>query len=259
MPQIARPLADVSKGLWTPTPVFAAIDEMNEAGADATFVTSGNVAGDSFEVDLASMAYANSLPQTLKVRLRKTTADNNQVTLTLFEGTTMVAYRVIPGSQITQTFTTKTFPLTYSEISNISDYTDIRLKVTAGFATNTNCSLNPAGVPNTWRVACSGIFAGTCVDCNVLNRPWDMPVIGPCHWSNSYQPYKNFCGNNDLTLDLGPAGNLVVLVIYKGNTVIAQYQQTLAAWHWLSSNTMALNAYDYSCTNWPATITVDPV
>jgi hypothetical protein len=51
----------------------------------------------------------------------------------------------------------------------------------------------------------------------------------------------------------------VVLVIYKGNTVIAQYQQTLAAWHWLSSNTMALNAYDYSCTNWPATITVDPV
>jgi hypothetical protein len=138
MPQIARPVGDVSNSGWTPQTVF---DEINEVNADdASYVaSSGNPQGDTFEVYLASMALPDIGPQILKVRVRNTGPDQIEVTAKLMDGTTLVAIRLFYP---TQSFVTYEFPLTAAEIARIVNYEDLTLRVTAGPAVSVPCCPN---------------------------------------------------------------------------------------------------------------------
>jgi hypothetical protein len=267
MPQIARPVADISFGTWT-HPVWEEIDEIQPT--DTTFTTSGNVDGDTFEVDLTPMANPGSQadvnPLTLSVRLCATAGTNSRVTVTLLEAGVPIAYRVVPANQITTSFRTFSWTLTTTEVRGITQYDLLSLRVTAGFATALGCG--PFGaVPQTWRTELSSVVPNTCLDCNKLNTIWDLQYQGTganCLWNTPTPPVTNFCGSSaPVYMALyNSAGQMVLDVLFSITnpaTVIARYSLPIINWNALNTNGMVLSTSTSHCAGWPQTLLVDPV
>src|SRR6516165_9733595 len=163
MPQIARPKQytpaqpDVSQGLWTPTPIYPNINALNFDPNDQKFVTSGNVTGDTFEDLLSGMAWpdlTNPL-ETLTVRLKKTDSASIGATIKLMQGATLIAFLNVHP---TTSFANYVLTLTQSQISVITNYADLRVRVTAGFITvQVPCCPNP--VPEVLNATITGGYS----------------------------------------------------------------------------------------------------
>lgn len=128
MTQKARPIFDISTGSWTQVPLYSKLNEATPS--DSSKVASNPaVKGDTFEVKLKSLRLPICGDQGLTVRLRKTEAGSLPITITLLQGTKVIASREDePG----QSFADVDLALTPEQICRITDYTDLSVRVTAG-------------------------------------------------------------------------------------------------------------------------------
>lgn len=124
MPQIVRPISDVAVGDWTPTPMYAALDEA--VADDLDYIASeGTSAG---EVLLAPISPPVAGDVLIRVRYARDPAatDLLSLTITLVQGTTVIATRTfedVPGA-----FTESVITLTAPERALITDWTNLRLR-----------------------------------------------------------------------------------------------------------------------------------
>jgi hypothetical protein len=139
MSQNSRPTEDISNSGWTPmTGYYRMINEATPDDAASVVVSGLNPQGSFFEVLLADLAWPDNRVSniyTLTVRLQKTGSDNVPVTIALVQGITIIGATVV---QPTTAFGNYGFQLTPAQIQAITNYTDLRLRVTAGITTQ-NC------------------------------------------------------------------------------------------------------------------------
>lgn len=144
MSQVSRPSDDVFNSGWTPaTGYFRPIKE--EFQDDASYVeSSADPQGDTFEVRLANLAWPKPDPQNphaLRVRFKETMSAGTKVTCSLVQGTRVIAQeQFIAGAS----FQTETIVLTAAQIASITDYEDLRLRVTAGTVSSACCGSTAA-------------------------------------------------------------------------------------------------------------------
>jgi hypothetical protein len=204
MGQIARPIADVSTGGWTPTPVYLRI---NEAVPDTNAVTSPDAPGfAAFEVKLNGIALPKARgdgTHRVKARLKKDGLDLAYAQVMLLAGQRLIAAKEFqPGD----TYEDFILELKAAEVARITDYTDLRIRVGAGRVEVPCCPSPLPGVlrvtvtdktgacrclPDSFAVAwdegaqdwrlgsgfsCDG-FGGFTVDCG--GSSWTLTVIDP--------------------------------------------------------------------------------
>lgn len=149
---LSRPVADISNLGWTLAPpvlpyvpdgIYARLFEW-QPDDDTTYVeNAASPLGDTFEVLFAGVPLPKAgLDGQLTVRLRST-ASGGQVPATVLllqGGQTLAATSVYPGPGTD--YQDVTLPLPASLLAQITDFTDLRLRVTAGGVTVT-CSPRP--------------------------------------------------------------------------------------------------------------------
>jgi hypothetical protein len=85
------------------------------------------------------LAWPQPGQQTLTVRLRKTDTGDLGATIKLMQGSTLIAFvNVAP----TEDFEDYVLTLTDAQIRSITDYTDLRVRVTAGYPIQADCCPN---------------------------------------------------------------------------------------------------------------------
>lgn len=135
MAQYAYPTSDVdNSGAWTSAPLYAKIDE--EPYDDADYVTSPKTASSkSFTVGLGGTITdpASSTGHIFRVRARSSGSGTMQVEL--LEGSTVRA--TLSTFSLTTSFAEYSYALTGTEADSITDYTALRIRVTA-VTTGTN-------------------------------------------------------------------------------------------------------------------------
>lgn len=135
MAQYAYPTSDVdNSGAWTTAPLYAKIDE--EPYDDGDYVTSPKTASSkSFTVGLGGTITdpASSTGHIFRVRARSSGSGTMQVEL--LEGSTVRA--TLSTFSLTTSFAEYSYTLTGTEADSITDYTALRIRVTA-VTTGTN-------------------------------------------------------------------------------------------------------------------------
>jgi hypothetical protein len=126
MGQVALPNSDISDSGWTPQTVYQQINET--VPNDQSYVISaGSPGGDTFQVGLQGLAWPDAGTIQLTIRLCKTDTGNLPVTVTLLQGSTTIATRVL--SPTNTSFENTVIVLTAAEAAAISDYTKLRVQV----------------------------------------------------------------------------------------------------------------------------------
>jgi hypothetical protein len=201
MAQSAVPISDVPGSVigWTPTPVSAQI--VTPAPPDVTFVSSvANPFQSTFEVNLSPVAWPSFGTQSVQVRLRSTTSNPINVGVTLFQGTRSIASWIVPTTAV---FTTYLLQLKQTQSLLITDYTQLRLQVTAGVQVSssssstcmTNLCCGAACLPDTLHCSIPGA-SGTC---SCLVGSYTMEIgTAPVSWF----VLIDACGGNPMELSL---------------------------------------------------------
>lgn len=135
MAQLARPDSDVSTGAWATTPLWSDIDEV-AADDDTTMVQSADdPSSDIFEVGLTNVTDpVSATSHTYRFRHKHTTTGGGSpptfnLKCELFQGTTLIATTNVNTSDAS--WVTTGLSLSGAEADAISDYTDLRLRLTA--------------------------------------------------------------------------------------------------------------------------------
>jgi hypothetical protein len=128
MSQQARPIADISAGNWLTAPLYSKIGESSPSDSDYVSVTNPNA--DTFEVLLSTIFSPPWIKGSkfLKVRLRRTTTTIVPVVLELMQGNTRIARRAVTPDQ---SFGEYDLALRQAEINSITNYSNLRLRVSA--------------------------------------------------------------------------------------------------------------------------------
>ena len=137
MSQYGRPITDITNSGWTPIPVYAQIGEVSPDDADYV-ISSAEPGTSSFEVLLSELAQPDFGNHTLSVRLDKTDLGNLPVTIELLQGDSVIATRVVSTPALS--FHTYDFALTDIEVGAITDYANLRLRVTVTSEWNSSSS-----------------------------------------------------------------------------------------------------------------------
>ena len=147
--QLARPSADVSNaGAWSPTPLFAEIDEPTADDSVTAVVSKNNPSTtDTFEVSLSSLNDPNaSTGHIIRYRTRKQGGvKTEELRVDLYQGTTLIRQGNWTGGLGTS-WTTFTDTLTSGEADAITDYTNLRLR----FTPRATGGGQPAPIEVTW-------------------------------------------------------------------------------------------------------------
>ena len=134
MVQIARPDSDISAGLWEPiggpSTLFDAINEVT-ANDDTDYIEALNGENTTCELGLTSLTDpVSSIDHKLRLRLQGTGSGGpERCSIALFQGGTQIA--------ISSNFTSRgawgdgEYILTAGEADAITDYTDLRIKLTS--------------------------------------------------------------------------------------------------------------------------------
>ena len=124
---IARPIADVSTGDWLPSAGVILYEMIDEVEADDTSYIYINGAG-SCEFLLSPLA-APSILSAHALRYRIRCDQGRTLTVTFRQGSTEIASWLYNPAPVTpQTFTSY---LSAAQIGNITDYTDLRVRLTS--------------------------------------------------------------------------------------------------------------------------------
>jgi len=137
--QFARPASDFTLGTWTDnglgtTDIFLAIDEVS--ASDADFVLNNNNTNDTYETGLSGISEPDAGTVTIRYRYSKSAAGGNarDIQLFLYEGVTLISSGTL-HTGITETWTAGTWDLSGAEVSSITNWGDLRLRVTASGTT----------------------------------------------------------------------------------------------------------------------------
>ena len=142
MANFARPIQDISRGSWTTQSgaaanLWATLDE--ESANDADFIQSSLTANDAYECLLSSVAPA-VIPRnhSLIIRGLKNAANGNQrgVDVALLQGATLIGSTSFPTLPATVTQQVVDLPRAWA--ATITNYADLRIRVTATGATGGN-------------------------------------------------------------------------------------------------------------------------
>jgi hypothetical protein len=255
MTQMARAVQDVSNSGWTPATVYSQINQPTPD--DTTFVTSSNnPSGDAFTVKLAPLFVPDVGPETLTVRLKKTSTDSVLVLCVLSQNGKPIAG---DSFQPTQSFANYTISLSDAEDLLITDYGKLRLSVTAGIATTTGCSQCPAA-PMQWNLTVSGIQNGACSQCTGLNGYWMLKYRSGCSWSSDALSPCDPMGLNAWSLFNSPTGWVLSTETMVAGAGKVTWSLSNVAFKCLGVNTFSLDPLGSAvgCTNLPATLTIVP-
>jgi hypothetical protein len=130
--QDAAPAADVTTTGWTTTPsgaVYSVIDETTPSDAD--YATSpSNPSSSVLEVKFAPLGVPSSLTgHVLRVRLRANNFTTATARVDLYQGATLIA-NLASAQTLTSSFVTYSYSLTSGQAGAITDYTDLRFRIT---------------------------------------------------------------------------------------------------------------------------------
>jgi hypothetical protein len=131
--QDAAPATDITTTGWTTTPsgtVASVIDETTPSDTD--YATSpSNPSSSVLEVKFAPLGVPSSLTgHVLRVRMRANNFTTNTVRVDLYQGATLIA-NLAAAQVLTTSFVTYSFSLTSGQAGAITDYTDLRFRLTA--------------------------------------------------------------------------------------------------------------------------------
>ena len=134
MAQFARPASDITVGSWTTSPLYASIDEASYDDGD--YITSVKSAtAETFEVKLSSVTDPQSgANHTIRIRASASLELGSTADVYLYQGATLIATRATIN--LTTSFAEYTYTLSEKDADAITDYTDLRIRVTASVAKN---------------------------------------------------------------------------------------------------------------------------
>jgi hypothetical protein len=128
-----RPLTDVTTSGWTKTAGAGTYSAaVNEVSVDDTSYdeSPATPSASVIEWKLAAGSYPGSTAgHTVTVRMEQVSASSTSVVCALVQGTTVISSSTFTG--LTTSFVDYSWTLTPTEASNITDYTDLRIRVTA--------------------------------------------------------------------------------------------------------------------------------
>ena len=198
MVQKARPASDISTGAWTATPLWSKVDEVTPDD-DTTKITSDNPNSDTMEVKLTAVTDpVSSTGHIVSFRAKTGVFDPEveesicgmQIIPKLVQGTTVIS----TGSTVnlTSDWATYSWTLTAGEADNITDYGDLRVRLTADLLNITvDCCVNDIPCSLTCTVSNVSNCACGAVSITLL---WDSEDL---NWQGS----GTFCSTNiNLTL-----------------------------------------------------------
>ncbi len=136
MAQFARPVSTVSAGLWEPqggpSSLWECLDEVSPSDTD--YIEALNGENTTCELGITSLSdpggSSTGADYHLRVRMQGTGSGGpERIRIALFEGATQ---RATSGSFTSRaSWTTQTYTLTAGEADSISDFTDLRIKLTS--------------------------------------------------------------------------------------------------------------------------------
>jgi hypothetical protein len=129
--QISSPISDVSTGFWSIAPLYEKIDEISPSDSDYIY-SSTNPSNDTCEVLLTGAINPNvHTGHYLTYRYQKELDNSNQINLVvgLYEGTTLISQQT--HNDIPYGWITTGFYLTSGEAATITNYNNIRVRLTA--------------------------------------------------------------------------------------------------------------------------------
>ena len=139
MTQYARPDADISDGDWlnqsdSNTNLYASIDESSASDSDYIKATDEGYGSGSDIVCIIGLSEINTPDGDADHKIKYRASDDTgsgamSLKVELLEGSTV--RKTNTNSSLTSSLATYTINLTTSEASNISDYTNLRLRFTA--------------------------------------------------------------------------------------------------------------------------------
>lgn len=133
MAQYARPASDSATGSWSATPLWSKIDEGAAAEDDVVITSANNTSPD--DADLTTTNVTDPTIHTghiLRARWNKSASGGHSINavLELYQGaptTTLIA--TLSVTDISEVEQTSTYTLSEAEAGNITDYTDLYLRV----------------------------------------------------------------------------------------------------------------------------------
>ena len=129
--QYGFPIADNTLSGWTAAPLWTKVDETIPSTLD--YITSSNLpVNDECEMQLTAFGTpGSSNNHSLNFIYQKSNSDNTQIDLTIsiYQGLTLIATRSY--ADIPFRWVQNSFLLTPGEVSNISDYTNLRVRFKA--------------------------------------------------------------------------------------------------------------------------------
>lgn len=146
--QYGRPDGDISTSTWTTTPLWEKLDETTSDGATTQITTGNNPTNQAFEVSLSNVSDPSSSTGHVvryAINSNKNTCSGSAA---LIQGTTTIASKTITSWPTT--YTTDSFTLTSGQADSITDYTDLRVRLTASCTAggNTKASWIELEVPS---------------------------------------------------------------------------------------------------------------
>ena len=152
MTQYARPDADISDGDWlnqsdSNTNLYASIDESSASDSDYIKATDEGYGSGSDIVCIIGLSDINTPDGDADHKIKYRASDDTgsgamSLKVELLEGSTV--RKTNTNRRLTSSLATYTINLTTSEASNISDYTNLRLRFTAndGSGSGTTCTVS---------------------------------------------------------------------------------------------------------------------
>jgi len=129
---VIRPLTDITTSGWTKVNGATYSAAVNESITDDTSYDESPVAPSSSVIEwkLAAGSFPGSTGgHIVTVRMEAVSAVSSSVTCALVQGTTIISSSTF--TNISSSYTDYSWTLTPTEASNITDYTDLRIRVTA--------------------------------------------------------------------------------------------------------------------------------
>jgi len=123
---------------WNTTPLWQQVNNGINGGTpnDSTHIEDSNFGSPSTcELGLENLTDPNSSSNhILRVRLKNTNSFSESMTFALYEGTTQIASKNQSLGSAESVFSTYSLTLSAAEANNISDYTDLRVRLTPSTA-----------------------------------------------------------------------------------------------------------------------------
>src|SRR5512145_99860 len=134
MAQYARPIADITTGSWSATPLWDKLDELAADDSTTQIQSSNRPSSDTFEVRLSFVTDPLTGSGHI-VRIRMYGNTSHTWSGYLYQGTTLIK-TLVSGAAVPSNYTTYSYTLTAEEADSINNYADLRVRIVANGTAN---------------------------------------------------------------------------------------------------------------------------